>query len=396
MVDRARMKQIYAVSDNIISSLGFSSQENVDALISGETGIRIHDEDRLYNQPLPLSMVSTGELETRFRAVLDIRKKDKPADFFTRLEKMLILSVNDALNCVDLKLNDPQMIFILSTTKGNIDLLEERFKGRFDHKRVYLWATARVLKDFFGFTNPPLIVSNACVSGVLAIITASRLLRSGKYSTAIVTGGDIISEFVISGFRSFQALSPSACKPFDQKRNGLSLGEGCGTLILTSSLHYSARQTVNVMGGSVTNDANHISGPSRTGLELSMAMDKALLESGLETGSIDYISAHGTATVFNDEMESKAINLSHLEEVPVNSYKGYWGHTLGAAGIIESVALVASMKRNILFRSAGYDEEGVPEKINVIRETVSSPVDRCMKTASGFGGCNTALVFQKT
>jgi 3-oxoacyl-[acyl-carrier-protein] synthase-1 len=150
------------------------------------------------------------------------------------------------------------------------------------------------------------------------------------------------------------------------------------------------------MGGSVTNDANHISGPSRTGLELSMAMDKALLESGLETGSIDYISAHGTATVFNDEMESKAINLSHLEEVPVNSYKGYWGHTLGAAGIIESVALVASMKRNILFRSAGYDEEGVPEKINVIRETVSSPVDRCMKTASGFGGCNTALVFQKT
>jgi 3-oxoacyl-[acyl-carrier-protein] synthase-1 len=390
------MRNIYAVSDNIISSLGFTSRENGAAMLAGETGIRIHHDEQRYIHPLPLSLVNTGELNSRFQAVLDITKNDKPADYFTRLEKMLILSVHDALNGISLKINDPQLILILSTTKGNIDLLEEKFKGRFDHKRVYLWAVAYVLKEFFGFINTPMIISNACVSGVLALITASRMLRYGKYTNAIITGGDIISEFVISGFQSFQALSPSACKPFDQNRNGLSLGEGCGTVILSSNQPDSGYNTVKIMGGSVTNDANHISGPSRTGKELSMAINKALLESGTEPAKVDFISAHGTATVFNDEMESKAIALSKLGDTPANSFKGYWGHTLGAAGLMESVALMTSMKRNILFRTAGLDVTGIMEKINVIKETTSSPVDSCVKTASGFGGCNTALVFQKT
>jgi 3-oxoacyl-[acyl-carrier-protein] synthase-1 len=390
------MKNIFAVSDNIISSLGFTSQENTDAMLAEKIGIRIQHDENLYLNPVPLSCVNKEELNSRFQSVLDLTRNDKPSDFFTRLEKMLILSVYDAVNGLSLKLNDPGVILVLSTTKGNIDLLEERFKARFDHKRVYLWATASVVKKFFGFTNTPLIISNACISGVLALIAASRLISSGKYVTAIVTGGDIISEFVISGFQSFQALSPTACKPFDINRNGLSLGERCGTIVLSSNIPDGGYKSVRLMGGSVTNDANHISGPSRTGEELSLAINKALRESETDAGKIDFISAHGTATPFNDEMESRAISLSHLSEVPVNSFKGYWGHTLGAAGLIESAALMISMKRNILFRSAGFEVTGVPEKLNVIKESISSSVDQCVKTASGFGGCNAALVFQKT
>jgi 3-oxoacyl-[acyl-carrier-protein] synthase I len=389
------MKPTYAISENIISSLGFTASENTDGLLNGKTGIGIHHETSLYPNPVALSLVDSMQLEQRFETVLNNFKKEHKAASYTRLEKMLILSVFDALQGIPVRTDDRKLILVLSTTKGNIDLLEDRFTAKFDHKRVYLWALASVIRDFFGFVNTPLIISNACISGVIALIKASRLLGSGKFNYAIVAGGDIATEFVISGFQSFQALSPEPCKPFDLNRKGLSLGEGCGTIVLSSISPDTGSAGILVAGGSVSNDANHISGPSRTGEELSMAINTAIRESGIVNRDIDYISAHGTATPYNDEMEAKAITLSRMNGVPVNSFKGYWGHTLGASGIMESAALIRSMKSNCLFRSAGFETPGVTETINVITETTYKPVNTCLKTASGFGGCNAALVFQK-
>ncbi|MEI6883187.1 MAG: beta-ketoacyl synthase N-terminal-like domain-containing protein [Bacteroidota bacterium] len=389
------MKPVYIISENILSSLGITADENAASLLLGKTGIRLQDDNFLSPSPLPLSLADTTRINSGFEAILAQYKKKQSANAFTRLEKMLILSVSDALKSAPINIHDEKTILVLSTTKGNIDLLEDRYTGRFDHKRVYLWSVAAVLKDFFGFVNDPLIISNACISGVMALIAASRLLRSGKYQSAVVTGGDIASEFVISGFQSFQALSSGPCKPFDLHRSGLSLGEGCGTLVLSTSMAAN-ENNIEIMGGSVSNDANHISGPSRTGEELSMAIGKALGESGVDGNSIDYISAHGTATPYNDEMEARAISLSKLNAVPVNSFKGYWGHTLGASGLMESAAVIKSMKMNLLFRSAGFDTLGVPEQINVITETIGKPVNTCLKLASGFGGCNSAIVFQKS
>ncbi len=390
------MKTVYTVSENIISSLGFTARENAVSLSGGATGIKLHNDPKLYAQPVPLSLVDTARLEQNFEAILGKYKKDNKPGFYTRLEKMLILSVADALAGTPVRPENEKVLLLLSTTKGNIDLLEDRFTAKFDHKRIYLWAVANILKDFFGFINMPLIISNACISGVMALIVASRLIRSGKYQTAVVAGGDIATEFVISGFQSFQALSPEPCKPFDLHRTGLSLGEGCGTIVLSSTGPEGANSGILLMGGSVSNDANHISGPSRTGEELSMAIDAAIGESGSLNRDIDYISAHGTATPYNDEMESKAISLSKLNDVPVNSYKGYWGHTLGASGLMESAALITCMKSNRLIKSAGFETPGVSERINVITETIQKPLDTCLKIASGFGGCNAALVFQKT
>ena len=389
------MKPVYIISENILSSLGITADENAASLLLGKTGIRLQDDNFLSPSPLPLSLADTTRINSGFEAILAQYKKKQSANAFTRLEKMLILSVSDALKSAPINIHDEKTILVLSTTKGNIDLLEDRYTGRFDHKRVYLWSVAAVLKDFFGFVNDPLIISNACISGVMALIAASRQLRSGRYHSAVVTGGDIASEFVISGFQSFQALSQEPCKPFDLNRSGLSLGEGCGTIILSTAAPAND-QAIQIIGGSVSNDANHISGPSRTGEELSMAISKALSESGVEKSSIDFISAHGTATPYNDEMEAKAISLSELNTVPVNSFKGYWGHTLGASGLMESAAVIKSMKMNLLFRSAGFDTLGVPEQINVITETIGKPVNTCLKLASGFGGCNSAIVFQKS
>ncbi|MEI7981088.1 MAG: hypothetical protein WCI71_05515, partial [Bacteroidota bacterium] len=184
-------------------------------------------------------------------------------------------------------------------------------------------------------------------------------------------------------------------KPFDLKRNGLSLGEGCGVMALTALNTDGEEMPVRYAGGAITNDANHISGPSRTGEELSLAINRAISQAGLSPDEIGYISAHGTATTYNDEMESKAIGLSRLTPVPVNSFKGYWGHTLGAAGIIESVAAIHSLRTGFLFRSAGYEQPGVPEPLNIIEQHDKKPLGSCLKTASGFGGCNAAIIYQK-
>jgi 3-oxoacyl-[acyl-carrier-protein] synthase-1 len=390
------MKAVYVISENIISSLGFTATGNADAFLSGKTGIRIHHDDKLSSNPLAISLVDTGEMELKFELIMKLYKKEQSPSFFTRLEKLLILSVSDAIQNLQLRPGNKKVILVISTTKGNIDLLEDRFKAKFDHKRIYLWALASVVKDFFGFANTPIIISNACISGVMALIASSRLLRSGKYETAVVAGGDIATEFVISGFQSFQALSTEPCKPFDINRKGLSLGEGCGTIVLSTNPGDGNTERILVMGGSVSNDANHISGPSRTGEELSMAMNAAIGESGILNRDIDYINAHGTATLFNDEMEAKAVSLSKMDKVPLNSFKGYWGHTLGASGLMESAAIIQSMKLNRLFSSAGFEVPGFPGRINVISETIFKPVNTALKTASGFGGCNAALVFQKT
>lgn len=389
------MKPVYITSDNIITSLGFTTAENMESLNNHISGLKMVDDPRLYPSPVILSLVATDLMENRFSGILAKFKKDTPATHFTRLEKLFILSISEALSKTGTNPNDPRTILVISTTKGNINLLEERYKAVFNHRRIFLWELGRIVAEFFGFRNAPVIISNACISGLVAIITAARMIQTGQFEHAVVAGGDIASEFVISGFQSFQALSPHPCKPFDKERTGLSLGEGCGAMTLTSSPIASEGPSVIYAGGAITNDANHISGPSRTGEELSLAINRALAKASVAPDEIDFISAHGTATLYNDEMEAKAIGLSHLTPVQVNSLKGYWGHTLGAAGLIESVAAIHSIRSGRIFRSEGYDQPGVSVPLNIIEHHESKPVNRCLKTASGFGGCNAAIVYQK-
>ncbi|TSA26824.1 MAG: beta-ketoacyl synthase [Bacteroidetes bacterium] len=390
------MKEVYIAGDNIISSLGFTTTANMDALRSGQIGLNLVTDPTLFPSPLPLSLVDTGVLEEQFREVLTLRGKTDSPQSFTRLEKFFIISIHSALAPLPIVPEDTGTLFVLSTTKGNIELLEVRNKNQFDSRRVFLWEMAHVVRDFFGFAHPPLIVSNACISGIVALVVAFRYLRTGMYEHAVVSGGDILSEFVISGFQSFQSLSPTPCRPYDAGRDGLSLGEGAGTMVLTTDRRLLKGAPVRITGAATSNDANHISGPSRTGEELSLAMLEAMKEAALSPADIGFINAHGTATPFNDEMESKSIALAGLLDVPVNSLKGYWGHTLGAAGVIESVVAVHALEDQLLIRSAGFETPGVPHPIRVISETVEQPMNSCLKTASGFGGCNAAILFERT
>jgi 3-oxoacyl-[acyl-carrier-protein] synthase-1 len=147
-----------------------------------------------------------------------------------------------------------------------------------------------------------------------------------------------------------------------------------------------------VLGGATSNDANHISGPSRTGEELALAIRHALSESGVTAAQIAAISGHGTATIYNDEMESKAFERCGLSTAPLHSMKGYTGHTLGAAGVLETALLAESMRAGETIASVGFETSGVPGKVNVSRNAERREIRFALKTASGFGGCNAALV----
>jgi 3-oxoacyl-[acyl-carrier-protein] synthase-1 len=385
ITDSDAMKDVKILSDNIISSLGFTTAENMKHMLAEETGIRHWEDQSLSPVPFWASRVDNIRLRKIFSGYAD------PNDF-SRFEQMVVCSVMDALSHTSMDISDEKTLFILSTTKGNIDLLNKTDNYLKAGNPVYLWQTAFKLQHFLNLANTPMIISNACISGLMAIIVGSRLIRTGRYEKVIVTGADLVSEFVLSGFNSFLSLSNGPCKPFDKNRQGLSLGEGAGTVVLTSDLHTSHAHNIHVGYGFSSNDANHISGPSRTGEGLYLAIRKTLEKNKFH---VDYISAHGTATPFNDEMESVAITRACLQDIPVNSYKGYWGHTLGAAGVIESIASAHSLVSNQLIRTMGFSEPGTTHPLAVIDKNWKASLNSCLKIASGFGGCNAALLMYK-
>ncbi len=375
------MTDIFISSDNILSPIGLNTAVNFERLKQDNSGIKKQENKEMSEQPFYAALFEN-----------DFSENGLP-DIFTRFEKLLVASVEDAFSKTNVKATDKKTVLIISTTKGNISLLETEILSDELNKRISLNTSAKLVADHFGFVNQPIIISNACISGMLAILTGMRLIQSGQYDHAVVTGADLISKFVLSGFQSFQAVSPSVCKPFDAARDGINLGEGAGTVVLTSNKEYSSG--IKVSGGSVSNDANHISGPSRTGEELNIAIGKAMKMAQVTSGDIGFISAHGTATLFNDEMEAKAINLAGLQSAPVNSLKGYYGHTLGAAGLIESIISIQSLKENTIMPTPGFESMGVTQPVNVSTTVIQTPLQHCLKTASGFGGCNAALVFSK-
>lgn len=375
------MKSIFLSSDNITSPIGLTSAENFDNLSRYISGVKRHELKSMSDQPFYASLFTADE----FPSVDD--------QDHTKFEQLLISSVSDALKRTAVDAANKKTILIISTTKGSVSLLENEAVTEDLVKRISLTASAKKVATHFGFVHKPVIVSNACISGLLAMITAMRLIRSGQYDHAVVTGADVISKFVLSGFQSFQAVSNGPCKPFDESRSGINLGEGAATMVLTSDSSLSSG--IEILGGSVSNDANHISGPSRTGEELYLAISKAMKEAAVNAKDIGLVSAHGTATLYNDEMEAKAITLANLQEVPVNSLKGYYGHTLGAAGLIESIISIQSMEKGLLIPTLGFERMGVSKPLNVISAPQQAAIKYCLKTASGFGGCNAAVVIKR-
>lgn len=383
-------KEIYITDYNCVTPLGFDVAANWNALLAGESGVALHkiieSQDAFY-----ASCINSEKLNEEFDQFFTENK----AQNFTRLEKMLLLSMKPLVEKHNIT---EETAFILSTTKGNISLLKNQSEIP---QGTYLSQLAQKIADFFGFKTRPIVVSNACVSGVMAIAVAKNMIQTGKYKDAFVIAGDEISEFVISGFNSFQAIGSEPCKPYDKNRNGINIGEAAAAVYITSS-HCDERNSsqnekfrFKVLGDSAINDANHISGPSRTGDGLYGSIRNAMMEANVSAQQIDFISAHGTATVYNDEMESIAFSRMDLQHVPLNSMKGFYGHCLGASGLLESIISMESALHNTLIPSKNFEEMGISQPLNIIKENQPANIRYILKTASGFGGCNAAIVLEK-
>ena len=376
--------EVFTSYHNVISPLGFTTKENYSALLNNKLGVKLHRLGKL-NGLFCLSVIDEQQLNSA-------SEKIKDALLFTKLERLSIFSIQNVLEQSGVSLADPKTLLIYSTTKGNIDLLDSSVKQNIPNDRSYLSVMANTIANYFKSANKPLVISNACISGLLAIIIAQRLINAGQYDNIIVCGGDLVTEFTVSGFKSFNALCQDPCKPFDAQREGINLGEAVSTILITKNERGLPPSSMQIVNGASANDANHISGPSRTGDGLFKAVSQTLKGNNFK---IDTISAHGTATPYNDEMESIAFERAGLINIPVNSLKGYYGHTLGAAGVLETVLTLEAASQNQLIKSAGFSEMGVSGKIELIKEHKTASIKTILKTASGFGGCNAAAVFVK-
>jgi 3-oxoacyl-[acyl-carrier-protein] synthase I len=377
---------ITKIADNIISPLGLTSEDNLRSIINGESRICSHEGAFGLPEAFCGSLIDRKMISEMF-ASHSIGGED-----LTLFEKLCILSATEAISECSLQAENDDVIFVLSTTKGNVDMLE----GDIDDPRCYLAESAKKIAEYFGNHNTPIVASNACISGVCAQIAAVRALSSGKYRYAVVIGCDLLSRFIISGFQSFKALSPDPCKPFDKERIGLNLGEAAGTIILEREKVEGKRGKGDYwefIGCSNHNDANHISGPSRTG-EGSYRVLSDILEV-VDKDDLAFVNLHGTATAYNDEMESIALHRAGLSDTPANGLKGFYGHTLGAAGIIETILSMHALDNGIILPTRGFVEKGTTYDIAVKPEIRHTDKKTFIKILSGFGGSNAGIAYRK-
>lgn len=354
----------YIIADNIISPLGETSEENYLSVKSGRSGIRAYEP-------------GTCNIPEGFNASL----------LFEDFETLALKSAQKAIGNGQLELKGKRTAFILSSTKGNIE------------ENISLADSAQRIASQLGIDSKPIVVCNACISGLSALILGNRLIDSGLYDAAIVCGCDTPRQFILSGFQSLKALSPEPCRPFDMERMGLNLGEAAATLILSKNPIQG--NSWRMGDGFIRNDAFHISTPSKTADGLYLSLQRTLESFTKEISStckqidmkahLAFINAHGTATLFNDQMESVAIGRAGLSDLPANAYKSFWGHTMGAAGILETIISMKAIDDDTILGTRGFSELGVSGKMNICAENRPTDKKGFIKMLSGFGGCNATI-----
>ena len=361
----------YIIADNIISPLGETSEENYLSVKAGRSGIRAYEP-------------GTCNIPEGFYASLLFE------DFETLALKSAQKAMANAQKTIGnarLELKGKRTAFILSSTKGNIE------------ENISLADSAQRIASQLGIDSQPIVVCNACISGLSALILGNRLIDSGLYDAAIVCGCDTPRQFILSGFQSLKALSPEPCRPFDMERMGLNLGEAAATLILSKNPIQG--NSWRMGDGFIRNDAFHISTPSKTADGLYLSLQRTLESFTKEISStceqidmkahLAFINAHGTATLFNDQMESVAIGRAGLSDLPANAYKSFWGHTMGAAGILETIISMKAIDDDTILGTRGFSELGVSGKMNICAENRPTDKKGFIKMLSGFGGCNATI-----
>jgi len=341
---------------------------------------------------VPINRFSTDPFQCHCAAVInDLSSGSGKSMVWQMIERLL--EENDARI-------PPEAPLFLASTTGEIDLLEQAVDaGETDCSSSKLANLLRKVSSRIGGERESAVISSACASSTVAIAQAAAMIERNECDCAVVVACDAVSEFVYSGFASLMALDPMGARPFDADRQGLSVGEAAGFVVLMSAERAERENRTSlgeVAGWGMSNDANHMTGPSRDGGALARSIEAALKRASIEPDTVSMICAHGTGTQYNDSMELKAFKTIFENPKPAFSVKGATGHTMGAAGLVETLLTLRAQREAVAPPTVGLSQPAEDAADWVCSDMVSlDSGEWALSTNSGFGGVNAALVLRR-
>lgn len=391
-------RRVALVAAGVVSPLGFGLTETLDSLRTGRDCVSRVTRFRVDQ----CRCKTAGQIpDERLFAQCENGRKAKRLH---RASHMMICALAEAL--AQQPKFKPQLT-VIGTTSGGMSFGEDYYRSLNRHgslRRSPTWIANYLpqkpvvdAREAFGISGPCQVIANACASGTNAIGHAFECVRSGKYERVLTGGYDALSELVFVGFDSLQAATPEKCRPFDRDRSGMVLGEGAAVLALENlevARARGARILAEIIGYGISTDNHHLTQPDPSGNGPRRAMEQALRSAGLSPAAIDYINAHGTATPFNDAAGKTIAQL--FGRAPVSSTKGMMGHSLGAAGAIETIVCLLSLQHRFLPPNINFHAPDEDVDLNVIaNESRRAKIDIALSNSFGFGGTNASIVLQK-
>lgn len=380
----------------VVSALGLNAADNWSSLLQKQTGIGPLTRLKTTHK-VPAGEIKLSNAELAEMLGLDVKKT------YSRTALLGMLAAREALNDAGVDPKKQRVAIVSGTSVGGMDLSENYFSDLKEGKRAHLrnlfehdcGASTMRIADYLGIKGFMTTISTACSSSANAIMLADRLLNQQGYEAVVVGGTDPLCKFTINGFTSLMILDQELCRPFDDSRNGLNLGEGAGFLVLQKSGGQKAY--CKLMGYANANDAFHQTATSANGEGPFLAMKGALEKAGLQPSDIDYINAHGTGTGNNDLSEGTAINRLFGEHIPpFSSTKVYTGHTLGACGGIEAAFCAMMLKHDTLIPTFNFKTSMHELALKPETEVKTNANIKCiMSNSFGFGGNVSSLIFGK-
>lgn len=373
---------IYITKYNALCNLGKNIEEISQNALEGNSEHFEVSKEFIKDKPIRVGMVN-----------IDLPKISSP-EYNLRCNRMLLKvcePLTDYIANLTKTLGKENIALIVATTNSGVE--EYETSHNFHHSEI--GNPAKFLKEHFDLKNFYTSVSTACSSGVKAFSLAQELLNSDFAQAVIVTGVDTIAKVPIFGFDSLEILSPTPTIPFSKNRNGINIGEGAGIFILEKKSH----QGIEICGIGETTDIYHATTPDPNATEAINTINLALKNAKLLPQDIDYINLHGTGTIANDVMESKAIYTIFQDKVLASSTKPLTGHCLGAAAIIETALCCKLLEKNNgklyphIFDN-NYDE-AIPKIKLVDKNCIVPKIETCLNTSFGFGGTNTAMILRR-
>jgi 3-oxoacyl-[acyl-carrier-protein] synthase II len=392
--------RVAVVAAGVVSPLGFGLAETLDSLRRAKDGVTAVTRFSVAE----CRCKTAGQVpDDRLLAGLDKRLHAKRLH---RASHMMIHALREAV--MQMPQFEPELT-IIGTTSGGMSYGEQYYRslrrsGNLRHAPTWIAnypAQKPVIdahEEVLGVSVPCQVIANACASGTNAIGHAFECVRSGRYQRVLTGGYDALSELVFTGFDSLQASTPEKCRPFDRHRAGMVLGEGAAILAL-ENLELARRRGAPVLGEivgyGISTDNFHITQPDPSGVGPRQAMERALQSAQISADEVDYINAHGTATIFNDAAEGKAIS-QLFNGVPVSSTKSMMGHSLGAAGAIEAVVSLLALRHQFLPPNINFDALDDRLDLNVVaNESRPAVVRMALSNSFGFGGTNASILIRR-